>query len=91
MGVDVTSLPCGGCKFCEKVHKQWSTFEEEVDGVVPLVVKQVVSTNNEPLILRNTEKLMKHLIVTVQIPMIVPKKNLVNLFNKYMNERNLGF
>ena len=38
-GVEVMSLPCGGCKFCEKVHKQWLRFEEEVDDVVPLAVK----------------------------------------------------
>ena len=49
------SLPCGDCRICEKVHKQWSRFEEEVDDVVPLAVKPGVSTNNEPLILRNIE------------------------------------
>ena len=23
-GIDVSSLPCGGCKFCTKVHNQWA-------------------------------------------------------------------
>ena len=37
----MNSLPCGGCPHCIKLHMQWSRFEEEVDYVVPLVVRQL--------------------------------------------------
>ena len=37
-GINVSSLPCGGCKFCTKVHNQWAQFLEEVDDVIPLAV-----------------------------------------------------
>lgn len=32
-------LPCGGCPFCQRAHKQWARFEEEVNDVVPLAVR----------------------------------------------------
>ena len=38
-GINVSSLPCGGCKFCTKVHNQWARFLEEVDDVIPLAVR----------------------------------------------------
>ena len=28
----------GGCKFCSRVHHQWSRFQEDVNDVVPLAV-----------------------------------------------------
>ena len=34
-------LPCGGCKFCTRVHQQWSKFEEDVDDIVPLAVRRI--------------------------------------------------
>ena len=39
-GKDLDSLPCGGCPYCRRAHRQWKRFEEDVDDVVPLAVKQ---------------------------------------------------
>lgn len=39
-GTDVRELPCGGCKYCQRAHKQWSRFEEVIDDVVPLAVRE---------------------------------------------------
>ena len=41
-----SELPCGGCHFCLKAHKEWSRFEEDVDYVVPLVVRQISQVGN---------------------------------------------
>ena len=38
-GMSLSSLPCGGCAFCTKVHGQWSRFESDVDDIVPLTVR----------------------------------------------------
>ena len=40
-GVEVTNLPCGGCKFCVRAHTQWARFYEDVDDVVPLTIRQI--------------------------------------------------
>ena len=40
-GKDLSSLPCGGCKYCTRVHSQWDRFNEDVDDVVPLAVKSI--------------------------------------------------
>ncbi|GFO02426.1 Pol polyprotein [Plakobranchus ocellatus] len=32
----LTSLPCGGCKYCQRVQRSWGEFTEEVDDVIPL-------------------------------------------------------
>ena len=40
------SLPCGGCSYCTKVQKQWASFFEEVDDVVPLT-SSVIPNNNQ--------------------------------------------
>ena len=40
-GCEPASLPCGGCKFCTKIHSQWAQFNEEVDDVLPLAVRTV--------------------------------------------------
>ena len=45
-GIDLESLPCGGCKFWSRAHHQWSRFQEDVDDVVPLAVRSV-STYSE--------------------------------------------
>ena len=37
-GIELSSLPCEGCKFCTKVHSQWAKFIEDVDDVIPLAV-----------------------------------------------------
>ena len=63
-GEDLASLPCGGCPYCTRAHKQWSRFEEEVDDVVPLAISDRVSS----LVSKNT------LVSTVQeiSPAVVP-------------------
>ena len=38
-GVSPSSLPCGGCAFCTKVHSQWSRFESDVDDIIPLSIR----------------------------------------------------
>ena len=35
------SLPCKGCDFCSRLHKQWARFEADVDDVVPLAIRRV--------------------------------------------------
>jgi predicted aspartyl protease len=40
-GVDISQLPCGGCPYCERAHKQWSRFEVDVDDVIPLAVRSI--------------------------------------------------
>ncbi|XP_023205547.1 uncharacterized protein LOC106700194 [Xiphophorus maculatus] len=40
-GKDVMELPCRGCSHCQRLHKQWARFEEDVDDVVPLVIRHV--------------------------------------------------
>ena len=37
-GVSPSSLPCGGCAFCTKVHSQWSRFESDVDDIILLSI-----------------------------------------------------
>ncbi|XP_063952099.1 uncharacterized protein LOC135153446 [Lytechinus pictus] len=36
LGSKLKDLPCGGCHHCERVHKRWAYFVEEVDDAVPL-------------------------------------------------------
>ena len=35
-GARLQDLPCQGCPFCTRAHKQWERFSEDVDDVVPL-------------------------------------------------------
>lgn len=28
------NLPCGGCHYCTRAHKQWSRFQHDVDDVI---------------------------------------------------------
>ena len=37
--VPLTSLPCGGCPFCTRAKQQWSTFEDDIDYVVPIAIR----------------------------------------------------
>ena len=39
MGVAPGNLPCGGCSYCQRAHRNWASFVEEVDTVVPLQVR----------------------------------------------------
>ncbi|CAG2185027.1 unnamed protein product [Mytilus edulis] len=38
-GLDPTTLPCHGCKYCLRAHEQWSRFGNDVDDVIPLATK----------------------------------------------------
>ena len=40
-GTRIEDLPCGGCHYCSKVHRQWARFYDDVDDVVPLAVRSV--------------------------------------------------
>ena len=40
-GVHLADLPCGGCKFCTRVHENWKHSENDVDDVVPLAIRTV--------------------------------------------------
>jgi len=40
-GAELESLPCGGCNYCARAYRQWRTFEDEVDDVVPLAIRGV--------------------------------------------------
>ena len=31
-----SSLPCGGCNYCERAYARWAEFNSEIDDVVPL-------------------------------------------------------
>ena len=44
-GCKLEDLPCGGCTSCSRTQEQWSRFEEDVDDVVPLSVRQVDLTD----------------------------------------------
>ena len=41
VGATLESLPCKGCDFCSRLHKQWAHFEADVDDVVPLAIRRV--------------------------------------------------
>ena len=41
-------LPCGGCLFCARIHEQWDRFNEDVDDVFPLAVRQIATPVNLP-------------------------------------------
>ena len=40
-GISVEDLPCGGCAYCRRAHRQWARFNEDVDDVVPLAVRSI--------------------------------------------------
>ena len=35
-GSKLSNLPCGGCKYCSRISKQWERFFDDVDDVLPL-------------------------------------------------------
>ena len=43
----LADLPCGGCKYCTRAHKQWHAFLHDVDDVVPLAEPQVIKMKNQ--------------------------------------------
>ena len=42
-GVEVTSLPCGGCPYCTQTHHQWERLTKDVDDVIPLAMRTVTT------------------------------------------------
>ncbi len=38
-GTELSKLPCRGCQYCQRAHRKWGRFTEEVDDVVPLTAK----------------------------------------------------
>jgi transposase InsO family protein len=46
-GIQLSSLPCGGCGYCSRVHNQWERFEIDVDDVVPLAVKKITTSSDD--------------------------------------------
>ena len=38
-GRNLSDLPCGGCRYCERAHNNWARFDQEVDDVMPLAYK----------------------------------------------------
>jgi len=47
-GAKVEDLPCGGCAYSQRCQSQWARFEEDVDDVVPIAVRQVGSELLDP-------------------------------------------
>ena len=43
LGFDVKDLPCEGCHYCLKAHRNWALFAEEVDNVVPFASKTMMA------------------------------------------------
>jgi hypothetical protein len=39
-------LPFQGCDFCTRARQQWTTFEEDVDCMVPLTTRTLTSESN---------------------------------------------
>ena len=35
-GVELGTLPCSPCHYCERAHNNWSRFKDKVDYVIPL-------------------------------------------------------
>ena len=48
-GSKVEDLPCGGCPFCWRAHRQWARFNEDVDDVSPLSVRSVDLSESDQL------------------------------------------
>ncbi len=48
VGLEPHQLPCGGCPYCVRCHNQWSRFEEDVDDVVPIAVRQMYTELADP-------------------------------------------
>ena len=59
-GRELSSLPCGGCIYCKRLHTQWSKFETEVDYVIPLAVRGLdANISDSPLIEGYTPRELK--------------------------------
>ena len=51
-GLSVEDLPCGGCPYCRRAHRQWARFNDDVDDVVPLAIRSIdldmTQNNSQP-------------------------------------------
>ena len=45
--IQVDQLPCGGCKYCTRMHQQWTRFEGFVDDVMPLVMRSATVVSED--------------------------------------------
>jgi hypothetical protein len=39
-GVELKTLPCRGCKYCQRAHEAWTKFILDVDEPVPLTKRK---------------------------------------------------
>ncbi|GFO31466.1 Pol polyprotein [Plakobranchus ocellatus] len=44
----LSSLPCGGCSYCQRMNDNWGSFMVEVDDVIPLSSGVVRALRNPP-------------------------------------------
>ncbi|CAG2209720.1 unnamed protein product [Mytilus edulis] len=35
--INLKQLPCGGCEYCQRAHRNWARFLTDIDEVIPLV------------------------------------------------------
>ena len=45
--IPIEELPCGGCKYCNRVDKCWKQFEDDVDYVIPLSIRYVKKPSDD--------------------------------------------
>ncbi|CAC5415897.1 unnamed protein product [Mytilus coruscus] len=55
-GLDPTTLPCHGCKYCLRAHEQWSRFGNDVDDVIPLATKSVIESIRTVSVIAENDK-----------------------------------
>ena len=48
-GPRIEDLPCGGCHYCSKVHRQWARFNDDVGSVHAGLAEQALSGANPVL------------------------------------------
>ena len=51
--IPLSELPCGGCKYCCRMHANWNSFESQVDDVVELISGDVKSVGLDVFAVRN--------------------------------------
>lgn len=53
--VSLSALPYGGCPFCTRARKQWETFEDDVDYIVPISIKSTTVISIIPYLDQSSE------------------------------------